>query len=50
MKQEALNELEKLSEWLDGLGQSWNLFGHVDRGKQHLKNAIEAIKQIKNNE
>ena len=41
---EALRELEEIEKWLNGLGQGWNYFGHVDRAKQRLKNAIILIK------
>ena len=41
---EALRELEKIEDWLNSLGKGWNYFGHVDRAKQRLKNAMELIK------
>lgn len=41
---EAIKELEEIEKWLNSLGQGWNYFGHVDRAKQRLKNAITLIK------
>jgi len=41
---EALKELQEIEKWLNSLGQGWNYFGHVDRAKQRLKNAITLIK------
>ena len=40
-----MQELNELEKWLNGLGHSWNLFGHVDKGKWLVKNAKEAIEK-----
>ena len=38
-----MKNIEKLERELDSLGQSWNLFGHVDRMKYLLKKIKEEI-------
>lgn len=43
---EALKELEEIEAWLNRLGPSWNYFGHVDRAKYRIKNAIRLINEF----
>ena len=41
----AIENLTEIENWLNGLGQSWNLFGHVDKGKWLVKNAKDSIEK-----
>jgi len=42
----AIENLTEIENWLNGLGQSWNLFGHVDKGKHLVKEAKKSIELI----